>query len=228
MKNLRFINFIFCAFILGVFLNSCTVEKRRHRSGYYVNWNNNTELVSKEKEVIVEDQKTEVSSVEQLSSINFNPEISNINSLSFSKASTQLKTTDFKLSKKKKRLNYQPLLSKFRKYKSVSVDGVKTKKPERKWNWWGIASLLTLFLGPLALASVPLAIFAIWQFRRHPDKYKGIWTPILTLVLALVTILLFASFVILFSGVVGATSALGVLTILGLIGLAMILYLSLG
>ena len=48
MKRYSILNFVLFTLIVGFCFNSCTVEKRRFRSGYYVNWKSNQKLVNKD------------------------------------------------------------------------------------------------------------------------------------------------------------------------------------
>ncbi len=64
MKKLFF--FTFCAFLFTLFLSSCSVQKRYHRKGFTVNWNqigfsvkNNKKSKTSESELSIKDQKME-------------------------------------------------------------------------------------------------------------------------------------------------------------------------
>ena len=80
----------------------------------------------------------------------------------------------------------------------------------------------------LSILSIPMAIIAIRQFKKNPGKYKGIWLPITTLILSVLTAALIVGTYVFFgwtAGPVGA--ALAVTAIVTLIAIAAVIYLSL-
>ena len=130
------------------------------------------------------------------------------------------KTSYFQQQKKKNKIQ--------RKLKSLRKALAYAPQKKRKFNFLGIASLISLFVGVLFVASIPLAIIAISQFMRHPEKYKGIWAPITALILSVIAITVYISMLLLFglySGPIGVLIA--VATVIALIAIAAILYLSL-
>ena len=73
-----------------------------------------------------------------------------------------------------------------------------------------------------------MAIVAIRQFKKNPGKYKGIWIPILTLILSVIVISLIFTLAILlntFSGPIAVMLAtnyiITLITIAGIIDLSL-------
>lgn len=218
MKNFSFLNFVFAIVLIGTVFNSCTVEKRRYRSGYYVNWKGGEEVVSKSTVEILDKDLVET---EQFVSptINVQPERKTIAQIITEKSEEQEKQNRFKISKHEKTSNRKSKLRKLLRYKTIEEE----ENPPRKLNLYGLASLLFLFLGPLAILSIPLAIYAIREFKEHPEKYYGIWAPVLTLVVGLSLLFLIAAVFVLLEGT-AVVASMAVLTVLGLISLVLLLY----
>lgn len=216
MKDSRLLKFVFVALIV---FNSCTVEKRTFRSGYYVNWKGGEEVISNETVKLVNETSALSTPI-----CNINADNLIRNTVTSKQEKPTLKPEILELSNKKTSIVKTQFTNEISSTNSYDVED-KDDKPRRRMNWVGLGSLLFLFLGPLALLSIPMAIFAIKQFKKNPEKYYGIWAPTLALVIVLALFFIAALFII---ESAAATAALGVLTILGLITLTMLLYFILG
>ncbi len=225
MKKNFILKFVLIGLITGFFFTSCTLEKRRFKSGYYVNWKSNQELASKDFSF----SKDEV----------------------VLKKTKALETPDFTENLKTQKVNAPVLISFFKKNKnakenietqtksyiqehkhkfSLKQKGNKFKKitafgnPEDpKINLLGLASLIFLLTGFLAILSIPMAIIAIRQFKKNPGKYKGIWAPVLALILPVILVAFLISLLITSS----TFMPLAVIYIITLITIVGILHMSL-
>jgi hypothetical protein len=124
--------------------------------------------------------------------------------------------------------NIKNQVSTLRKFKKLRKSFAYGQPVEEELNLVGLASLVFLLSMFLSILSIPMAIIAIRQFKKNPGKYKGIWLPITTLMLSVLTVALIVGtfiFVGWTAGPVGA--AIAVTAIITLIAMAAIIYLSL-
>ena len=230
MRRIFIVKFVLFSLIIGFCINSCTLEKRIYRSGYHVNWKSNQELFSKDfafskPDVVLEKIKA-------------------------------LETTDFKENLKTRKVNAPVLISFLKKNKNAKENiesqtksyiqehkhkFVLTQKDNKlkkitafgspedpKINLLGLASLIFLLTGFLAILSIPMAIIAIRQIKKNPGKYKGIWAPVLALILPVILVSLLVTLIIASSTFIAPMGMLLAVTyIITLITIVGIIHLSL-
>ena len=210
MRRLFIVKFFLFSLIIGFFLHSCSIEKRRFRSGYYVDWKSNQELLSKDFDfskddvVLKKNKDLESLNVKENSKkqkVNVPLLISFLEKNINSEENIQSQTKSYIQEHKHK----FELKQKGNKFKKITPFGV-PKEPET--NLLGLASLILLLTGFLGILSIPMAILAIRQFKKNPGKYKGIWMPILTLILSVLVISLIFTISILTSVFSGPISAM--------------------
>jgi hypothetical protein len=232
MRKNYILRFVLFTLILGFCFNSCTVEKRQFRSGYYVNWKTNNEIVSKgsntPKEHITVEDRQELATLNTFEKakthqVNYPVLIASVAKIKNAKNEFESHKLSTKISRKRK----IRALNKIRKLRESNAFGSPDEDDE-EFNLLGLSSLIFLFTGILAILSIPMAIIAIRQFKKNPGKYKGIWAPVLTLLLSVLVIALFIGIFIAFGWIVSSIAAsLAVLAIVSLITIAGILYFSL-
>lgn len=225
MKKIFILKFVLISLITGFFFTSCTLEKRRFKSGYYVNWKSNQELLSKDfsfskDEVVLKKTKA-------LETLNFTE------NLKTQKVNAPVLISFFKKNKNEKENIENQTKSYIQEHKhkfALKQKGNKFKKitafgnPEYpKINLLGLASLIFLLTGFLGILSFPMAIIAIRQFKKNPGKYKGIWAPVLALILPVILVAFLMSLLITSS----TFMPLAVIYIITLITIVGILHVSL-
>ena len=229
MRIIFIVKFVLLTLIVGFCINSCTLEKRRFRSGYYVNLKSNKEFLSKDVAFIKDD--VILKKIKALEAPNFK-EISKsqkVNSLVLNSFFKKNKTAKKNIKSRTKSYIQEHkhefgLKQKGNRFKKITAFEVPEVPEEPEINLLGLASLILLLTGFLGILSIPMAIIAIRQFKKNPGKYKGIWAPVLALILpvvfaALLFTLLIASGI--FSAQIGmflsVTYIIALITIVGIL-----------
>ena len=188
MKKNFILKFVLIGLITGFFFTSCTLEKRRFKSGYYVNWKSNQELVSKDFSFSKDEVVLKKTKALETPDFTENLKTQKVNApvlISFFKKNKNAKEnieTQTKSYIQEHKHKFE-LKQKGNKFKKITAFG---NPEDPKINLLGLASLIFLLTGFLAILSIPMAIIAIRQFKKNPGKYKGIWAPVLALILPVI------------------------------------------
>lgn len=230
MRRLFIVKFVLFSLVTGFFLNSCTLEKRRFRSGYHVNWKSNQELVLKDFDFSKDDLVLKKNKNLGFPKVKEKSKKQKVNSpvlISFLEKNKNFKENIESHTKSyiQEHKHKFELKQKGNKFKKITAYGT---PDEPELNLLGLASLIGLLTGFLGILSIPMAIVAIRQFKKNPGKYKGIWIPILTLILSVLAISLIFTVVILSNAFIGpiavmlaTTYIITLITIAGIIGLSL-------
>lgn len=196
-----------------IFMSSCTITKRVHRSGYYISSNKNVKATKgkEESKAFIVDAKVDSTS---LASNNKKEKIEVLinkksNSYQYEKAEIKVVKTPFL---KEKTKSFEKITA-HKNYKT-NVEQIETNNKNKVTNGFGLASFILGLLGLLVLMgflfqiggflfasfAVPIlvlfavlalifAIKAMAQQKRNPNKYKYKWMSIVGLVIGTATIL---------------------------------------
>lgn len=185
------LSFIF----LGLFIHSCTIDKRVHRSGYHVQWK------GKQKEQLVksfEKQKVVKSALAIKNDIEIVEIEKTTKEFTVSKIAKKIPSREvpaqLSLFKDKEQSSYS-----ITRFNASRLDEPKSKKKD---NVFGVLALALLLIstGGLAPVSLILGIIALIQYNKYPGKYARKWVALLATLLSILTLTLIAVGIVLLMG----------------------------
>lgn len=219
-KLMRLFKVLFGIVVSLALFNSCTIEKRVHRSGYHVQWKGKEKgkhtktkhEVAEEKVVAVRQQEVFKEQIERQEVVKKGRRISRKEKRAAKESLEMISTS----SRGKKRLN------KIFQQTTEQEQPVAEPKEERKVNFLGALSLALLLVsfGGLMPVSLILSIISLAQFSRYPDRYEGRWMSVVALGLSLLILGLIAVAIIGVSGP-GPWSIVAIVTLIFIGGMVM-------
>ena len=172
--------------------SSCTVEKRIYSSGYHVKWKNDQKVFAeKSKKKGIKTIPSEITTLneELVIASNIIDNCSKTDKVKVSKAiinqpEVQKKKSTFRLAEThKKEVNKNSFDNRSTIQPALKI-GIKTftnkSVDEPQINTLGLISFISAFFSLFLIGIIPsllLGAFALRQFKKNPEKYKGKWMP---------------------------------------------------
>lgn len=204
MKKLILLFFVFCL------VSNCSIEKRRYRSGYSIEWNSAKSIKEKSELINIEDIEDSLNKTDQIHLI---ASIDNRIYISYNNQNKTAFPDTIKRKKKKKNIEepYQPRKNNL-KGKELTEKKLKENQVLPKTHPLAIASLIVGILGLLSvyglaigisglvsvfgwflggLLSLIFGIIALKHIREQSEKYKGKGLARTGLILGMIALTLF-------------------------------------
>jgi len=212
----KFALLLIAAFTMTLVLDSCSVQKRYHRKGFTVNWNNASINKNKNRKV----DNTKNIEEETIVSISKKKEVQTKNaeetfSLDLASSNTQLsvpilsdvippvannikdqnQSTSILTSTKNKPIK-EDIKNTKRAVKKI-IKTIKNNKPadEQKLHWAALTGFITSLVGLLVLpilfglCGIIFSAIALSKIKRNPELYKGKGFAIAGLVIGIIAVL---------------------------------------
>lgn len=179
------------SFFIGLFISSCSIQKRVYTNGYHITWNTKQKSFNNSSKELLTETKVTYNSENEIEQVQ--PELEQISNdpieittNSFINQTIEKPTTKSLIRKTSEKENLQQL-------KNISSHPLKKnlktqseKNPDAEINGFGLASfilgalsLLFLFTGIIGLV---FAVISLRQFKNNPGKYSNKWMAIVGLI----------------------------------------------
>ena len=183
-----------------IFMSSCTITKRVHRSGYYISSNKNVKATKEKEEskAFIVDVKIDSTTLASNNKTEKIEVLINKKSNSYQYEKAEIKVVKTPVLKEKTK-SFEKITA-HKNYKT-NVEQIETNNKNKVTNGFGLKSFIFGLLGLLfgiavlftALALIPVVLFAFLalifaikamaQQKRNPNKYKDKWMSIVGLVI---------------------------------------------
>lgn len=180
------------SFFIGLFISSCSIQKRVYTNGYHITWNTKHKSSTNSSKELLTETKATYNSENEIEQIQpeFEQQVSNdpieIKAISFIEQKIEKPTTKDLIRKTSERENVRQLKNISSHPLKKDLKTQRERNPDAKINGFGLASfiigilsILFLFIGIIGLV---FAVISLRQFKNNPAKYSNKWMAIVGLI----------------------------------------------